>query len=218
MRKTKEAYHTPYAKPLPKVLKADGQVLLSFATDPYCIYDVRELNTRRALELLLNSGTPVSILSKGGIRILRDMDLFMEFGEKIAVGQTLTLSRPLELFEYEPGAAGFKERIETFRKLKEAGVGTWASLEPVISPAESLICVEACLKEELVDVYKVGKLNHWFPELEKSIDWRGFLEDVLELFAKYGHTGYYIKSGLAAFGTGIPIAPDHLDPDKWMVQ
>jgi hypothetical protein len=50
------------------------QVLMSFITDPYHPGDTTP--TRTAIEILIEHGLAVSILSKGGTRALRDIDLF----------------------------------------------------------------------------------------------------------------------------------------------
>ncbi|GAI64143.1 unnamed protein product [marine sediment metagenome] len=66
------------------------QVLLSFAGDPYNKTDQDLKITREALKILLKYNIPVSILTKGGNRCLRDLDLFQSFQNHIKVGASLT--------------------------------------------------------------------------------------------------------------------------------
>jgi DNA repair photolyase len=109
------------------------QVLLCFMGDPYCKTDTKYETTREVLNILLKYNIPTAILSKGGKRILRDIDLFKKF-KKIKVGATLTLLDEKESLEYEPNAALPRERIEVLKKLHNEGIKTWVSFEPVIRP------------------------------------------------------------------------------------
>lgn len=70
--------------------KYDKQILLSFIGDVYCENTDNSQATREALKLFNLYRAPVAVLSKGGERMLKDMDIFKEFGESISVGATLT--------------------------------------------------------------------------------------------------------------------------------
>jgi hypothetical protein len=70
----------------------------------------------------------------------------------IAFGFTLTGHN-----ELEPNASTNAERIEAMRKLHEAGFKTWASIEPVISVADSINMVQ--LTRDFCDLYKVGLMS-----------------------------------------------------------
>ncbi len=64
-----------------------GLVAISTATDPYQFVEGKYRITRRALEVLLRAGWPVSVLSRSGLMI-RDVDLFTRFAE-IEVGMSV---------------------------------------------------------------------------------------------------------------------------------
>jgi len=68
----------------------------------------------------------------------------------------------------------------------QPGLWTWASLEPVIDPEQTLELIRATA--EYVDLYKVGKLNHR-PEA-RDIDWRDFVERVVGLLDELGKERY----------------------------
>jgi DNA repair photolyase len=175
-----------------KYYNTEFQVLLSFTSDPYCSYnDVVKL-TRSALEILLENRIPVAILSKGGKRVLQDLDLFKEFKENIKVGTTLTFDNDRDSLMYESGAAVFTERIETLAILDENGITTWVSIEPVINPYMSLNCIELSLP--FTSHYKIGKLNH-YPDIESKIDWGMFLNDSVEIMRR-NNKEFYIKEDL----------------------
>ena len=167
------------------------RILLCFMTDPYCHKDVELQDTRRTLEILLKHQLPVSLLTKGGRRLYRDLDLIRQFKD-IKVGATLTLTDETMLREWEKDAAPTSERIEMLRTLHEAGVRTWASMEPVIDPQQSLELMAVTLP--FVDEYKIGKLNHDKIH-ESGIDWREFGQKAVELMEQ-NHKSYYIKEDL----------------------
>lgn len=167
------------------------QVLLCFLGDPYCRADVEYRTTRRILEILLGNQVTVAILTKGGKSCLRDLDLFKEF-ERIKIGATLTFLDDRDSLSWEPQAALPNDRIETLRTLKENGIQTWASLEPVIDIEQSLKIIDET--HEFIDHYKVGKLNHY----RSGIDWMDFGVKAIEKLNKY-HKKFYIKKDLALF-------------------
>lgn len=171
------------------------QVFLSFLTDPYSHFNKKTKLTRRVLEILLEHRIPVSILSKGGYNCLDDLDLFKKFGDNIQVGGSLTFTNPADSRKWEKNGALPEERFDTLRILHENGIRTWASMEPVIYPEQSLEIMH--LTHEYVDGYKIGKLNH-FPKHEVRFDWTKFLNDSIAVMRKYAKL-FYIKNDLAAF-------------------
>jgi len=185
-----------------------GQVHLCFTCDPYQHLDEKEQVTRRAIEILHRHGLNVAILTKGGSRALRDLDLFVD-GDAFA--STLTLLDPDRSLEWEPNAALPQDRIDTIRAFHDAGVPTWVSLEPVIDPDASLEIIQQT--HEFVDVFKVGKMN--YHPIAKEIDWAAFARDAIQLLSDLGyaritdpdeavegqadHRLFYIKDDLAAY-------------------
>jgi DNA repair photolyase len=168
------------------------QVLLSFIGDVYCETMDDNRATREALETLLKFKVPVAILTKGGKRCLKDLDLFKAFGEHIQIGTTLTFDNDRDSFEWESGAALPGERLETLRTLHDNGIRTFASFEPVIVPEQSLNLMKKGI--DFIDVYKVGKLNN-YKGLDKTIDWTDFLIKALEILRPAGKS-IYIKHDL----------------------
>ena len=130
-------------------------------------------------------------MTKGGKRAERDFDLLGP-GDEFAT--TLTFLDKQKSLQWEPGAAIPKERIDTLRKAHELGIRTWVSLEPVIEPAETLEIIRQT--HAFVDLFKVGLLN--YHNVEKRIDWREFLKDVLATLKMYG-CSYYIKKDLRRY-------------------
>ncbi|MDE6966963.1 MAG: hypothetical protein K2O94_08320, partial [Clostridiales bacterium] len=137
------------------------QILLSFVGDVYCDNADNGATTRAMLQLLNTYHAPVAVLSKGGKKMLRDIDVFKAFGDRIAVGTTLTFIDEQKSADWEPFASRAVDRLETLKTLHDAGVKTFASFEPTIEPSESIQLIERTLKDDSVDHYKIGKINHY---------------------------------------------------------
>lgn len=178
-----------------KYKNSSQQVFLSFLTDPYSHFNKETKLTRRVLEILLEHQIPVSILSKGGYNVLEDLDIIKMFGENIQVGGSLTFTDDADSLKWEKNAALPQERFDALRIMHENGVKTWASMEPVIYPAQSLEIMETT--KCYVDAYKIGKLNH-FPKHEDKFDWTQFLNDSIAVMRKHNKQ-FYIKNDLSLF-------------------
>jgi DNA repair photolyase len=117
----------------PKVLERElrglgkDEVFLSSASDPYQPVEAKYRLTRRCLELLLQNDFPVSILTRSPL-VLRDLDLLQRF-RWVRVGMSITT---VPNRRFEPGVPPLERRIDTLRKLTEAGMSTWVSLAPMI--------------------------------------------------------------------------------------
>lgn len=193
-----------------KFYNSKHPVLLSFTCDPYCHANDQYQLTRKVLEILLENKIPVSILTKGGSRCLQDIEIFKRFGENIQVGATLTdISVGKWKSIYEPNAAFPSERIEVLKKLKQNGIKTWASFEPVLSRFSTCELMDNV--NSFVDIYKVGKLNH-NAELESKINWAEFLKIIVKKL-RYLKKPFYIKKDLAKFDEGNILTHQEKDMD-----
>ena len=137
----------------------DRQILLSFTGDPYCGID--NTPTHEALEILNRYQHHVAILTKGGTRCLKDIDLFKKFGNRIKVGATLTFDNDEDSLKWEPGGALPADRLSMLRELHNQGITTWASFEPVVIPEQSLTLLSMVATLGYVDHVKIGKLNNY---------------------------------------------------------
>jgi len=171
--------------------KETRPILLSFSSDPYQPLDEELKITREAIKFLKKHGLNVVILTKGGKRAERDFNLL---DSRDFVGASLTFTNADDSKNWEPHAALPEERIAMLRNAKEAGLKTWASLEPVIYPEQSLELIR--LTHEFVDLYKVGTLNHH--SHAKSIDWKSFAERAIAMLKEYG-VKFYIKKDLRKY-------------------
>jgi DNA repair photolyase len=168
-----------------------GQVLLCFSTDPYHPGDTAP--TRRAIEILQSHGLAVCTLTKGGLRALRDIDLFR--ANRDAFASTLTSLDAAFSRKWERAAADPDDRIATLRAFHERGIFTWVSLEPTLDVEHSLAIVDAT--HEVVDLYKVGRANYLGP-ITKTTDWRDYTLRMIERLGRYG-VKHYIKLDLQPY-------------------
>ena len=186
------------------------QVLLSFVGDVYCETLNNNELTRNVLEMLLSYKVPVAILTKGGKRCLKDMDLFKKFGEHITIGATLTFDNDKDSLEWEAGAATPRERFESLKKLHDNGIKTFASFEPVIVPEQSINLIEKSL--DFIDVYKIGKINN-YKGIDKTINWTDFLEKCVNILRPAGKE-FYIKHDLRRAAPSIRLYGNEVLSDE----
>ncbi len=195
-------------------LNGEDQVLLCFTGDPYCHADLEYQATRSVLEILLSNRIPTAILTKGGSRCLRDLDLFMRFGQAIKVGATLTFSSQADSERYEPEAASVEDRLEALWLLHKSGVRTWVSFEPVIEPAQTLELLDMTL--DYVDEYKIGKINN-YAGLDKAIKWPAFLKAAVRTLREAGRP-FYVKRDLRERCPDMQLSAEEQDQDRLLVK
>jgi len=147
---TKIFAKTNAAELLEKELRAPGYEPRSIAiganTDPYQPVERRYRITRAVLEVLNRTNHPVGIVTKSAL-VTRDIDLLAPMADrqlaKVAVSVT-TLDPKLHR-ALEPRAASPAKRLETIRKLSEAGIPVAVLVAPII-PAINEHEIEAILK------------------------------------------------------------------------
>lgn len=168
-------------------------VFLCFTCDPYQPIDTEAKVTRNILQRFQTFGISPNILTKGGTRSIRDFDLLSRTPQA-KYGATLTFLDESLSTLWEPLAALPHDRLKALHKAYNLGIHTWASLEPVIDPAQSLQIIRET--SSFVDEYKIGRWNH-DPRAEQ-IDWKSFGEQAIELCLSLGKK-FYIKKDLAKF-------------------
>ena len=87
--------------------------------------------------------------------------------------------------------------------------------EEVIDPEESLRLIEKTLDDESVDVYKVGKLNH-YQGLDKKVDWSQFLKEALRMVRGAGKR-IYVKHDLRIAAHDVPLYGNEVVADDFAV-
>ena len=102
-------------------------------TDPYQPIEREAVLTRQVLEVLQRHNHPLSIISKSAL-MARDADILGEMGQRnlaVACVSITTLDRKLAR-AMEPRAATPERRLETIRRLADAGCPVTVGFAPVI--------------------------------------------------------------------------------------
>jgi DNA repair photolyase len=170
-------------------------VFLCFTCDPYQPIDSGLKITRQIIQKFQVFGVNPNILTKGGSRSARDFDLLAR-DPGAAYGATLTFLDESLSLSWEPGAALPTDRIKALQEAHSLGIRTWASLEPVIDPKQSLELIRQTAG--FVDEFKIGRWN--YDARANEINWITFAKKVVELCDRLGKR-YYLKKDLAVFLT-----------------
>jgi DNA repair photolyase len=115
-------------------VKPGEQIAIGTATDPYQPAERRFEVTRTILEeLVRHEGLELGIITKGNL-ILRDLDLLTQIAQKNRLTANVTITTlNVDLARIlEPRAPRPDLRMETVRKLTQAGIRTGVSCSPVI--------------------------------------------------------------------------------------
>lgn len=174
------------------------QVMLSFTTDVYHPGDNRL--TRDVIKTIQSAGLGLCVLTKGGTRALRDLDLFRPTRDCFA--STLTSLDDGFSHKWESGAALPGDRIAALRAFHEAGIYTWVSLEPTLDVDASMRIVEETC--EFVNLFKIGRVNYL--PMTKTTDWADYTHRMIALCQRLG-VDHYIKRDLQPF-----LPPGYFNP------
>jgi DNA repair photolyase len=191
-----------------KALGLDGQVMMSFTSDPYAPHyytaegdpkkrDQRKLTevpsiTRWTFEQLRDHGMAFCALTKGGSRALADLDLFRP--DRDAFASTLTSLDDAFSRKWESGAALPGDRLHALERFHAAGIFTWVSLEPTLDVEASLAIVDAT--HRFVDLYKVGRVNYL--DITRTTDWEDYTQRMVGKLQALGKA-HYIKLDLQRY-------------------
>lgn len=144
-----------FAKPsapelLEKELRAPNYQAQTIAigsnTDPYQPVERRFRIMRGILEVLNRANHPVGIVTKSAL-VTRDIDILSQMADRqlVKVAISITTLDPRLARRMEPRAASPSKRLETVRKLSEAGIPVSVLVAPII-PAINDHEIEAILK------------------------------------------------------------------------
>lgn len=190
-----------------KMQGCNKQILLSFTGDPYCIHENGE--TRKVLEILNKYEHKVAILTKQPDKAIKDIDLFLMFGNRFKIGSTLTFDNETDSRYWEKGASLPNERIEALKIFAENKIITWASFEPVIIPEQSLNLLNTVSK--FIDHVKIGKINN-YKGIDKNIDWAKFIFEAVRI-CRNSNLKFYIKNDLAKYNNNVYLSGNEIDED-----
>ncbi|MEU0096638.1 Rv2578c family radical SAM protein [Kribbella sp. NPDC006257] len=109
------------------------QVALGTNTDPYQRAEGRYRLLPGIIEALADSGTPLSILTKGTL-LKRDLPLLTAAAERVPVGIGISLALGDEELRktLEPGVPSVRGRLDLIRAVREAGLPCGVMVAPVL--------------------------------------------------------------------------------------
>ena len=136
-------------------IKVGSKIVIGSVCDPYQACETKYEITRKCLEKLKDFGGRVDIITKSPL-VLRDIELLKEFKD-LRVCVSIGILDKNAASKLEPGAALPKERIETLRKLHEAGIYTILFVSPIFPKISDI--------EKLVDLTKDYVDEFWFENL-----------------------------------------------------
>lgn len=168
--------------------KITGKLIhLCFTCDPYPA-DVDTAPTRDIIKIIKDSGNHVQILTKGGLRALRDFDL-LDKNDNFGVTYTgYPLGGLFEVSPLEPNAAPPYERLLSLARAHSRGIKTWMSCEPVLDETDIYNMITLA---GYIDLFKIGKLNYH----PSDINWKEFGIRAEQLCISE-HRNYMIKDAL----------------------
>lgn len=147
-------------KELPKLRSKINRVFLCFTTDPF-MYNEPEIQglTLKILERLNAENIKAVAISKGIYS--EELADKTRFNEQNEYGATIvSLSEEFRL-RFEPFAAPVASRVRALRKLHDAGLKTWVSMEPYPTPNLVKQDIREILSQvSFVDKIVFGKWNY----------------------------------------------------------
>jgi DNA repair photolyase len=145
---------------LEKALRADQIIYCSPLVDPYQPAEADECLMPRVLDVVIAHPPCVFVIQTRGPLILRDLEKLQTLNAltRLRVSFSITTDREDVRRLYEPLCAPIPERVRVVRRLREAGIATYATLAPLLpSNPEALIdmALEATDRDIVADPFHV---------------------------------------------------------------
>ena len=134
-------------------------IFLGSITDSYQPMEYTNKLTRQIIEVLKQNELPFTILTKNDL-VLRDIDLFKHY-KLCRIGVTITSFDEDFRRILEPFSANYERRTKVLKTLKDAGVSTYLSCEPIfpVKEADPISIVKKL--RNVVDLFEFGKWSKY---------------------------------------------------------
>jgi len=202
---------------LPRLRHKIERVFLCFATDPFMYEQDEVASLTKDILQRLSAAQLTSVLISKGTYPSELVDT-SKFGKCNEYGATIVSLSEEFRREFEPFAAPVDERIHSLKRLHDAGLRTWISMEPYPTPN----IVKQDIREVLgavafVDKIVIGKWNYsrrakGFEDYNNFYDstvWETmrFCEDnSIELHVKEGSVSPEFRPNQTAFDGRLPLS------------
>jgi len=122
------------AELLGKQLRADQRIYCSPLVDPYQPAEEQRELMPRLLAAVIEKPPRVFTIQTRGPLVLRDVGLLVELSRRTAlrVSFSVTTNRESVRRSFEPHCAPIRHRLDTIRRLREAGICTFATIAPLL--------------------------------------------------------------------------------------
>lgn len=144
---------------LRKELRAAQTIYCSPMVDPYQPAEEQEQLMPRILDALLERPPRAFVIQTRGPLILRDVPRLIELSGRTALRVSLSITTNRDEIRklYEPHCAAIESRLEVIRRLRAAGIATFATLAPLL-PCDPEVL--AALALEATDQDVIGDPLH----------------------------------------------------------
>ncbi|WP_277949883.1 SPL family radical SAM protein [Priestia endophytica] len=115
-------------------------IFMSTATDPYQGIEAKTKLTRSLLEVMVSLKNDIDYLMihTRSPLVTRDIDLFQEFGEKILISMSIETDIEKVRKIFTPSAPPIAARLNSLKRVTEAGVPTRASISPMLPLSKNI--------------------------------------------------------------------------------
>jgi len=134
-------------------------IFVGSITDSYQPLEAAHKLTRQVVEILIQNELPFTILTKSDL-VLRDIDLFKRY-RLCRVGVTITSLNEGFRKDLEPYSASYERRIAVLKSLKDNGISTYLSCEPIFPVEEANPVQIARELGNVVDLFEFGMWNKY---------------------------------------------------------
>ena len=146
-----------------KLRKADityqiQDIFLGAITDSYQRLERQHNQTRRVINVLIENELPFTIITKNDL-VLRDIDLLKGY-KWCRAGVTITSLDETFRTQLEPGTVSYDARVNVLKTLKQNGISTYLSCEPIMPVAESDPLPIVKKLEGIVDLFDFGMFTY----------------------------------------------------------
>jgi len=137
---------------------ASATVFMSSATDPYQGFERRAELTRRCLEAFARHPIRRLLVHTRSPMVERDIDLILTLGNRVIVSMTLETDDDNVRRAITPTSPSVARRLETCRRLREAGVFVQIAIAPMLPnhPGHFAELVDKVADRVIVDTYFDG--------------------------------------------------------------
>lgn len=127
-------FKTNAADLLRKSLRSDQIIYCSPLVDPYQPAEAHECMMPQILDVLLERPPRIFVIQTRGPLVLRDLPRLEALSRRTSLRVSFSITTDSEAVRkvYEPHCASIGERFETLRRLRAAGIDTFATLAPIL--------------------------------------------------------------------------------------